>query len=484
MLDRASSADNATPEASGLLSSSLQPGGVIHGKYKVERVIGEGGMGVVVAARHMTLDRNVAIKLLNTKARGSAEALERFTREARAAAKIQSEHVGRVLDVDTLPNGAPFIVMELLEGHDLAVELRAKAALPVAEAVSIILQASEAIAEAHAGGIVHRDLKPANLFLSKTPSGQSSVKVLDFGISKITRREDSGATTDDKALTNAGSMLGSPLYMSPEQMQASGQVDKRTDIWSLGVILYELVTGRSPFDGKTIPIICAQVLASPTPPLDLPGAPDGLEAVIMRSLAKDPAKRYRDVAHFVRALAPFAPEQAAITLEWCSRLKDDSGQVAATPATIPPPGFAKEGGLTITSWNAKPDAAPRRRWLPLAFAGVGSLVVLGFALQSALSGDSAPTGASNAAATAEPGATSGRGAEVVVTATAVEPASATSLPGATSTPSAVASDAASASASEAATASASAKPTSPAGPRTWKPSGPKTSKTAGFGGRE
>lgn len=161
MLDRASSADNATPEASGLLSSSLQPGGVIHGKYKVERVIGEGGMGVVVAARHMTLDRNVAIKLLNTKARGSAEALERFTREARAAAKIQSEHVGRVLDVDTLPNGGPFIVMELLEGHDLAVELRAKAALPVAEAVSIILQASEAIAEAHAGGIVHRDLKPA-----------------------------------------------------------------------------------------------------------------------------------------------------------------------------------------------------------------------------------------------------------------------------------------------------------------------------------
>ncbi|NUP09086.1 MAG: serine/threonine protein kinase, partial [Polyangiaceae bacterium] len=220
MLDSASPPDVPPPSGDsaegGLVSSSIQVGGVIHSKYKVERVIGEGGMGVVVAARHLTLDRPVAIKLLNTKARGSQEALERFTREARAAARIQSEHVGRVLDVDALPSGAPFIVMELLEGHDLSDELRKSTKLSVERAVTIILQACEAIAEAHAAGIVHRDLKPANLFLSKTTTQPVSVKVLDFGISKITRREDSGATTDDKALTNAGSMLGSPLYMSPE----------------------------------------------------------------------------------------------------------------------------------------------------------------------------------------------------------------------------------------------------------------------------
>ena len=282
-------------------SFTVEIGDVIHSKYKVERVIGEGGMGVVVAAKHLTLDQTVALKLLSAKSRESEEALGRFTREAKAAAKIKSEHVGRVLDVDTLPNGAPFIVMEFLEGHDLAAELRAKVTLPADRAVTIILQACEAIAEAHAAGIVHRDLKPANLFLTKTSSDAPLVKVLDFGISKITRKEESGATTDDKALTNAGSMLGSPLYMSPEQMKASAEVDLRTDIWSLGVILYECVTGRSPFDANTIPVICATVLSQDPPPLGLPSALDGLERVILRCLEKDPSRRYRDIAHHVRS---------------------------------------------------------------------------------------------------------------------------------------------------------------------------------------
>ncbi|NUP06696.1 MAG: protein kinase, partial [Polyangiaceae bacterium] len=301
-------------------------------------------------------------------------------------------------------------------------------------------------------------------------------------------REDSGATTDDKALTNAGSMLGSPLYMSPEQMQASAAVDLRTDIWSLGVILYELVTGRSPFDAKTIPVICAAVLSQPPPPLDLPDAPAGLERVILRCLEKDPAKRYRDIAHLVRALAPFAKEQAAVTADRVAKLRDDSGAVAASPATVPPP--PKEGSLTITSWNARPETTPKRRWLPIAFAGVGVLVVGVFAIQSATQ----PPPSNQSGVQAEPApadhAAEGTSRPAPVPAATVV---ATSDPGATppATSEAATSEpmetSAVASADAPASASASGallrKPVQR--PTSWtKPTPAKTSKTAGFGGRE
>ncbi len=457
-------------------------GDVIHSKYRVERVIGEGGMGVVVAAKHLTLDRSVAIKLLSSKSRESQEALERFTREARAAARIQSEHVGRVLDVDTLPSGAPFIVMELLDGHDLADELRAHTSLPVARAVTFILQACEAIAEAHAAGIVHRDLKPANLFLTKSATGDPTVKVLDFGISKVTRREDSGATTDDKALTNAGAMLGSPLYMSPEQMKASAEVDSRTDIWSLGVILYELVTGRSPFDAKTIPVICASVLSQPPPPLDLPSAPPGFEKVILRCLEKDAAKRYRDIAHLVRALSPFAPEQGATTLDRIVRLRDEQGKPAASPATIPPP--SKEGSLTITSWGEKAPVMPKRRWLPLAFAGVGAMLIGAFAIMRAVVGKAeAPPPAVAAAADAPTAATTVDAPKPAITAATSTAAASADKP-----------EDPAGSASAESTVSASASVTAPAPPATavrnappvYRPPPKSTGQKSnrGFGGRE
>lgn len=372
-------------------SSVVAVGDVIHGKYKVERVIGEGGMGLVVAAKHLTLDRSVALKVLNQKSQESPEALERFTREARAAARIQSEHVGRVLDVDSIPGGAPFIVMELLEGNDLAEEVRQNQRVPVDRAVTFLLQACEAIAEAHASGIVHRDLKPANLFLSKSASGNVSVKVLDFGISKITRAAE-GSITANKALTNPTSMLGSPLYMSPEQMKASTEVDARTDIWSLGVILYELLSGRSPFDANTIPMICAAVLSQHPPSIAsvlqqtgvvTEAIPEGIERIVVRCLQKDPENRYRDVAHLVRALSAFAPEQGKITIERISKLKDEQGMPAASPASMFPPSSSREGSLTITSWGARPVPSPARRFLPLAVAfgvvgaiGVAALVMV------------------------------------------------------------------------------------------------------------
>lgn len=385
---------------------AVREGDVINGKYRIERIIGEGGMGVVVAARHLTLDKPVALKLLSPKTGDSAEALQRFTREARAAARIQSEHVGRVLDVDTLPTGAPFIVMELLEGHDLAVELR-KGPAPLERGITFILQACEAIAEAHAGGIVHRDLKPANLFLARKDDGSVVVKVLDFGISKITRHEPTAEITEEKALTSANTMLGSPLYMSPEQMKASGDVDARTDIWSLGVILFEMLSGISPFDAATIPMICANVLSMPPPKLEIAGAPEGLERVLLRCLEKEPSARYRDIAHLVRSLAPFAPEQAKITLDRINKLKGPDGLPAASPPSLTPPA-AREGAATITSWNTKTPstgwlAGSRRRWLPLALAGgVCVLILLAVAIQASLSGAEAKSPAAASKETSSP----------------------------------------------------------------------------------
>src|SRR5579863_6621840 len=221
----------------------VQEGEILDGKYRVDRVLGVGGMGIVVAATHVALNQRVAIKFLLPAAVGNPQIIERFAREARAAVQIQSEHVARVTDVGTLPTGSPYMVMEFLEGSDLAAAIERGGAMPVAQAVGFVLQACEAIAEAHALGIVHRDLKPANLFLARRAGRDPMVKVLDFGISKT---KDAAA-----GLTQTSSVMGSPYYMAPEQMMSSKDVDVRSDIWALGIILYELLSGKAPFQGDT-----------------------------------------------------------------------------------------------------------------------------------------------------------------------------------------------------------------------------------------
>jgi len=312
----------------------LKAGDVIDGKYRIERELGIGGMGRVVLAMHLGLEERVALKLLLPEALRDPEAVARFAREAKAAARIKSEHVARVLDVSTLVGGMPYIVMEYLEGSDLEQIVDSSGALPMEDAVDYVLQACEALAEAHARGVIHRDLKPGNLHLSRRSDGTPMVKVLDFGISKISTRENSGAMTTTSAL------LGSPLYMSPEQMKATRDVDARADIWAMGVVLYELCTARAPFNAPSMPQVCARVLDTPPDSLSQAGLPIGLENVILKCLEKKADARFQDIGALAVALEPFAPERSAISIERIRRVLRGPGNASISGDFSPVTGEA------------------------------------------------------------------------------------------------------------------------------------------------
>ena len=337
--------------------SGVREGDILAGKYRVERVLGHGGMGVVVAAHHLELDERVAIKFLLPSMLASAEVFARFAREARAAVKIKSEHVARIIDVGKLENGAPYIVMEYLEGEDLAAWLEARGRLPVALAVQFVLHACEAVAAAHAIGIVHRDLKPSNLFVIRLPDGTLSVKVLDFGISKL-----AGTDPTDASITSTAAVLGSPLYMPPEQMRSARDVDARSDIWALGAVLHELVSGKPPFSGATIADVMASVLSSAPQSLraSQPDAPAELEAVIAKCLQKQREHRYANVAALAHALLPFAPPRGRFSVERIEGLLRVSGSDATEIASEwPRGGEVAAAGATRASWGGT-QAATRR----------------------------------------------------------------------------------------------------------------------------
>jgi serine/threonine protein kinase len=281
----------------------VREGEVLAGKYRVGRVVAAGGMGVVIAAEHLKLHQPVALKFMRSDLAESPDAVKRFLLEARAAARLRNEHVARILDVCELDSGEPYIVMELLEGCDLGSKLPAVPPMAMDVAVGYVIQACAAIAEAHSLGIIHRDLKPENLFLAQQHDGSVRVKVLDFGISKVT--SDARRTLGSRITTKDA--LGSPAYMSPEQMRSAGEVDPRADVWSLGVILYELLAGRQPFEAPSIAEICLKVTDAEPPPLgairqDLPAE---LVQAVHRCLAKNPDERWPSVVELSRAIAPF-----------------------------------------------------------------------------------------------------------------------------------------------------------------------------------
>jgi serine/threonine-protein kinase len=362
--------------------SPVQPGMIVHGKYEVERILGAGGMGIVVAARHTQLDQRVALKFLLPVACEVPGAVARFLREGKAAARITSEHVARVVDTGTLDGpagGAPFLVMEYLEGKDLSALLAERGRLEVGEAIEYVLQAGEAISEAHTLGIVHRDLKPANLFLTRRADGTPLVKVLDFGISKL----DGTGTRSE--LTSASMIMGSPRYMSPEQMLDAKRVDARTDVWALGVILFELVTGRPVWTADTVQGLCALIASAPHPPLRAfaPNAPEALERVVDACLAKSRDARPAGVADLATLLEPLAPPSARTSIDRILRVArrgrpasvPPSSPVSAQPPSQPPASAASAS--TSTSSSAGKVAA-------LLVAAVAVLLAAGVALNAAL----------------------------------------------------------------------------------------------------
>jgi len=441
------------------------PGTVIAGgKYRVNRLIGEGGMGWVVVATHLQLEQRVALKFLRSAK--NPEAVGRFLREARAAARIQSEHVARVSDVGTLENGLPYLVMEYLEGEDLSELIDAKGALPDYLAIDYAMQACEGLAEAHAAGIIHRDLKPANLFLARRTDGSVRVKLLDFGISKLTPTPGSQPEIN---MTSTQALMGSPLYMAPEQMRSSRSVDRRADIWSMGTIIYEMLTGRSPFEGATLPEVCARILSDNPESMLVyqPDLPPELDAVVLRCLEKDPGKRFPTVAALANALGTFGTDEVRSTAERIGRVSrvvaprpepmdeapDQSLTLDAEAAVVTNPLASRDEALEADATHIAKTAlvatsasftrgsgtprAKRGPGMPLVLAGGGLAGAIVFAIafvamRGPQAGPTATSGAATSAATRpvapEPPATTALAAVPAVPSSNAAPAALTAVP--------------------------------------------------------
>lgn len=372
---------NATDPAKSI-SSVVSPGDTVD-RYIVEEVLGAGGMGVVVAARHAALGHRVAMKFIGLWASADADSSVRFTREAQIIATVQSDHVVRVTDFGT-HNGSPYMVMDLLSGRDLRRELEMRGPLPVHEALDYVIEACDGLSAVHEKGVVHRDVKLANLFLETRADGERSIKVVDFGVSKLRSNDE------DVSLTQTATLIGSPLYMSPEQTRDARVVDARADIWSLGVVLQKLLTGGAPFQGQSSSAISAAIAADAPIPLraTAPHLPAELEAVVLRCLEKKPALRYASVALLAADLAPFASSRGKLVAERLAA----RAPVADMPSLEPASAFPQGGNTTIVEVDLEETAAasvvddvaraPRSRrvllWGGVLITAVAAAVIVAF----------------------------------------------------------------------------------------------------------
>lgn len=328
-------------------------------------------MGHVVLAEHVHLGERVAIKRLRPGTTGQGTASTRFLREARAAAKLRGEHIARATDFGVLEDGSAYLVLEYLEGEDLAKLLKRQGRVVTPEAVGYLLQACEGLAEAHAEGLVHRDIKPANLFLTHRPDGTPLVKVLDFGVAKRMEPDLGGETS---GLTGTGAMMGSPVYMSPEQLSSSKDVGPTADVWGLSVVLYELLTGKQPFGGETFPAIAGAILYVPSPdPCAVRHAiPRGLGDVVLKGLSKKPEDRFQSVGELARALAPFANEDASVHASRASRILRESGEsrgsYASVPSAVAAPSSSSFAGPPSSVTAPMPHGSSPSGTLPSAYA--------------------------------------------------------------------------------------------------------------------
>ncbi|MFZ5894585.1 MAG: protein kinase domain-containing protein [Myxococcota bacterium] len=406
--------------------ASFEPGSIVGGRYRIVSLIGVGGVGRVYLARHIELDTEVAIKVLRPEMTEREEAVQRFGREARASVRLRSERIARVFDVGT-QEGTPYFVMEYMLGCDL-LELRRQGSTDLSTLAEFFIQACEGLADAHAQGVVHRDIKPENLFIVRDANGWRTLKIFDFGISKFSL---TGKYSDvDLAAKRTEVMMGTPHYISPEQIRSTRDVDHRTDLWSLGVVMFEVLSnGILPFrEEREVTALIAEVLEKPHRSLlDVaPNVPEGLAAIVDRCLVKDREARYQSAAEIAVDLLPFAPVRARASAERAVSAMQSAGLMALNadlslrpsqppPRSSQPPVSDRSHAVTpLARTQSEPpqpveasqiideeDFRPRRRWsapLVLALLGVGVLAFAGTTLVHRPVDEAAPSEAAHLAA--------------------------------------------------------------------------------------
>jgi serine/threonine protein kinase len=379
----------------------FEAGHVIDGKYRLVRLIGTGGMGSVYEGENLLIRRRVAIKILHAGSTGNSDAVRRFEREAQAAGEIGNDHILEVLDLGSLPNGDRYMVMEYLDGETLAARIERHGKLTPGQISPIARQFLTALASAHAAGIIHRDLKPENIFILRAKAGRADfVKLIDFGISKFSRPFTEG----EHRMTRADAVLGTPCYMSPEQARGARETDVRSDIYSCGVILYESVTGRLPFEGESFNDLMFKIALSdaPSPLTFVPSLDPAFAWLINRAIAREPENRFASAQEFAEALDEWMRKHAltdTLSLPLPSDAFPPRFETSKTSATLALDGDVEVIQVERTgleeSWSHSKgeitaDIRRKKRMPRIAAASVGGLVAVGLAIALMVRADPSP----------------------------------------------------------------------------------------------